>query len=135
VLTKEQAQEKLGCEDRAFRRLVYAGKLIPTGFGKNWLFYESDVDAYVNSAALATKEQILSGSQKVIGSCIYFLINQGEIVYVGQTVKSFRRISDHVDKEFDAFHIIPTSQDDLNRLEKLYIARFKPKYNKVGVGA
>lgn len=62
---------------------------------------------------------------------IYFLVSNGEIVYVGQSVTPVRRLGDHSrDKVFDSVAFVPHPKGPkLNYLEHSYIRKFKPKYN------
>jgi hypothetical protein len=61
---------------------------------------------------------------------IYFLIQEDEIVYVGQSVTVHNRINQHVGvKEFDRFTYIRCKPEELDVLETKYILKFKPKYN------
>lgn len=69
---------------------------------------------------------------KVCG--IYFLMEDGEVVYVGQSVNCHSRISDHVrleQKQFDSVYIIRADREALTQLENLYIKKFNPKYNSL----
>lgn len=60
--------------------------------------------------------------------CIYFLIRNSRVVYVGQTTDFHARILTHRNhKEFDRVAYVETTKDKLNDLEKLYIDRFIPK--------
>lgn len=63
--------------------------------------------------------------------CVYFLIRNGEIVYVGQTNKGLERAISHVkDKSFDSIGIIKCKEEELNEKETFYIAKYRPLYNK-----
>ena len=68
---------------------------------------------------------------------VYFLINKGKVVYVGESGKTINRIENHRDKVFDDLKVISTKTfywlDDY--WFRLYLERrctyfFKPKYNK-----
>lgn len=61
---------------------------------------------------------------------IYFLLNHGEVVYVGQTRVGVSRIASHTDKEHDEAYAMPCSVDDLDMLENKYIWKYMPMYNK-----
>jgi len=61
---------------------------------------------------------------------IYFLVNDDEIVYVGQSSRISRRIPEHlVDKKFNRIFLLVVL-DNIDKLEMDYINKFKPKYNK-----
>jgi len=64
---------------------------------------------------------------------IYFLMLDGEVVYIGQSTNCHGRIAGHQQqdhKEFDACYVIKTDQSSLTVLENLYINKFKPAHNK-----
>lgn len=66
-------------------------------------------------------------------SGIYFLVDAGEVVYVGQTSEGIKRISCHIkDKKFEEVFIIPTPQDRLDDVEWDFIYKYQPKYNFKG---
>lgn len=64
-------------------------------------------------------------------SYIYFLLDKnGVIVYVGQTKRLMRRISEHHRfKEFESYRAIECKASRLISYEKRWINRFNPKYN------
>lgn len=60
---------------------------------------------------------------------VYFLCQDKNIVYVGQTGNLGSRLAQHLqDKIFDKVYFIPT--EDYGRVEAEYIRKLKPKYNK-----
>ena len=84
---------------------------------------------------LWTTDEILANSQRLRHTFpgIYFLIRDGEIVYVGQsTCNILERIARHTrDKVFDSFTVIHMTSDvDLDRLEAEYVYQLNPEYNK-----
>lgn len=60
---------------------------------------------------------------------VYLLINNDEVVYVGQTKNGLRRIMQHYDKIFNKYSFIETTLEDLDYYEDLYIMKYQPKYN------
>jgi len=65
-------------------------------------------------------------------SGIYFLLKGQDVVYVGQSVNTFKRILDHISdkrKRFDSFYVLDANKEDLNTLEHMYILKFKPIHN------
>lgn len=70
--------------------------------------------------------------------CIYFLIQTKEygiktsrkVVYVGKSKRGMQRIFEHSNKKFDAFSYIICNENDLDKLEKEYIDKYRPIYNK-----
>ena len=72
-------------------------------------------------------------------SGVYFLINKGKVVYVGESEKIINRIENHRDKVFDDMRVISTKTfywlDDI--WFRLYFERrciyfFQPEYNDKG---
>ena len=64
---------------------------------------------------------------------IYFLLNDNDVVYVGQTTQNLLRPFTHKDKIFDKIAIIYQTEDKqvLNDIEEFFIKKYSPKYNKV----
>lgn len=66
------------------------------------------------------------------GHCIYFLIDSGMVVYIGQTINIKTRLLEHrKNKQFDNHRVIYCSFNKLNFYEERWINKFKPKYNKL----
>ena len=65
---------------------------------------------------------------------IYFLLQDGEIVYVGQSKSSVHeRIAHHKskgEKKFDSVCIMEFPEEETNDWEAFYIMKFAPMYNK-----
>jgi predicted GIY-YIG superfamily endonuclease len=90
----------------------------------------NEVSNKVASKTLASAEAILKAAkpwQSFTG--VYFLISNNKIVYVGQSVNVYARISGHAGKTFDSFTVIPCPREHLNVLESLYIHMFDPPLN------
>jgi excinuclease UvrABC nuclease subunit len=67
--------------------------------------------------------------KKIIG--IYFLLNNGIIIYIGQSTNILTRVVDHSrNKIFTHYGYIECSEIDLNYLEKKMIQKYKPSLNK-----
>lgn len=64
-----------------------------------------------------------------VKSGIYLLINNTEVVYVGQTKNGLKRIMQHSDKVFNKYSFIEAPPEELNYYEDLYIMKYQPKYN------
>ncbi|WP_250518638.1 phage integrase Arm DNA-binding domain-containing protein [Caballeronia sp. ATUFL_M1_KS5A] len=63
---------------------------------------------------------------------VYFLIHGDMIVYVGQSRNILTRLAQHQSecaKIFDSFYMIECKASDLDRIEALYIRKFRPIYN------
>lgn len=63
---------------------------------------------------------------------IYFLCLDGDVVYVGQSMKLNARVGSHTDKEFDRAFVFPCVPEHLDHLEGAFIKAWKPKYNGNG---
>ena len=77
---------------------------------------------------LYREEEIVNSKRTYGGSSgIYFLIKGSEVIYVGQSVNVFARISSHVQyKDFDSYAYVSCSRDKLDILESLYIHTLSP---------
>jgi hypothetical protein len=66
-----------------------------------------------------------------ITSGVYFLIQRGEVVYVGQSKNVFHRLARHVrdGRDFEAFNVITCPESELDALESQYIIAFAPRMN------
>jgi len=82
---------------------------------------------------LKSKREILDNSKPFKPHCgIYFLIQNNEIVYIGQSVNIEARVGQHWNenaKSFSRVAFILCAKEDLNNMESLYIDYIKPKYN------
>jgi len=63
-------------------------------------------------------------------SAVYFLVDNKEVVYVGQAINLYRRIMEHKDKIFDDVYYFETDNTELNVVEEYFIIAMNPKYNK-----
>lgn len=63
---------------------------------------------------------------------IYFLFNKDDIVYIGRTKRLEDRILAHKkgDFIFDSYSVLEVDEEDFSDLEKYYIFKYKPMYNK-----
>ena len=82
---------------------------------------------------------ILSKKRNIIKNiyCIYALINKDKIVYIGQSSNIMQRLAMHISenrKEFDSYSIVEWidtySSGLVNEVEKSYIKKLSPLYNK-----
>lgn len=64
--------------------------------------------------------------------CVYMLISDNRVVYVGSTRYPFSRIKSHLSstKVFDVVSICECNEADMLNNEALQIIKFKPIYNK-----
>lgn len=61
---------------------------------------------------------------------VYFLVNRGEVVYVGQSKRILGRLSDYDDKEFSSVFFIRVPSEKAIEIERQWIIKLAPKYNK-----
>lgn len=68
------------------------------------------------------------------GLCgIYFLVRGSSVVYVGQSINVYKRLSEHMGAriiDFDKYHVLPCAAELMDILETSYIAKFRPYWNK-----
>ena len=84
----------------------------------------------LTNRALLTAEQIVAGAMPwEANSGVYFLVQDIEIVYVGQSRNVGARVSDHKDKTFNRYAFVPCSLAMLDQVESLYIHLLRPKLN------
>lgn len=69
--------------------------------------------------------------------CVYFLISEDKIVYVGKTCRGLERMQSHTigteskTKKFDSYFFIKCQdEEEMSELETSYIIQYNPKYNK-----
>jgi len=80
-------------------------------------------------------EEVLSHAVKIDDatfSGIYYLIQDGVIVYVGQSKNIRKRIASHIvegKKKFDSYSFFPAEKENLNQLELDEILEHNPIYN------
>ena len=69
-----------------------------------------------------------SGWEVIAG--VYFLIRDGVVVYVGQSINVFQRLDEHrKKKQFDRFYVLPCPAERLREVEMHYIKTFAPELN------
>lgn len=66
-------------------------------------------------------------------SCVYFLIRNRAVVYVGQSCKLSTRLESHLrEKTIDRILFLPVPEQDLRRVEAEYIRKLRPILNCQG---
>jgi hypothetical protein len=69
-----------------------------------------------------------------LGSCIYFLIRDNEVVYIGQSTNLTARVGAHKnDKSFDHVYYFRVPPEELDDLERCLIKNLRPEYNRNAV--
>jgi hypothetical protein len=78
---------------------------------------------------LQEKDLVLAAKPWQSFAGIYFLVHEDRVIYVGQSVNVYARISSHTDKVFDRFTVLPCAKENLNLVESLYIHTLQPPLN------
>lgn len=89
----------------------------------------------VESIELLARSEIIAASRSMIEQIcgVYFLLQDEEIVYVGQSTDFYARLLTHSKSlTFNRFSIIECPKSRLDDVELLYIQQFSPKFNKKG---
>ena len=91
----------------------------------------NNLSVKLSDRILLREHQIVAASIEWTNCCgIYFLIKNDRVVYVGQSVSIFGRVSTHgKQKDFDRIAWVPCNKDDLNQMESLYIHVLSPPLN------
>lgn len=73
----------------------------------------------------------IDATERLQARCgVYFLRKGDAIVYIGQSVNVYSRVTQHEKgKDFDSVTFVPCTQDQLNDLEGFYIRLIKPPLN------
>jgi len=81
---------------------------------------------------LPSLETVQLTAQSVRLICaVYFLFDNGELVYIEKATNMHERIGQHLrDKMFDSYAFIEIEPARAIFIERAYIGRYRPKYNK-----
>lgn len=82
--------------------------------------------------AIEGKEYLDSIAQRKHKFVIYFLYNGEEIVYIGKSSNPYARLNRHSNgriMDFEKIAVLDVMAEEMDHLERLYIRKFKPKYN------
>lgn len=160
LLSARQAAEQLGIDLRALYRVVEAQRIRSVTVGRKLRFEQEAVDDYLallryeaktpkekrahfvwallgpneEMEKLLEPENVLAnkGPLPANQAGIYFLYQDDELVYIGQSVNVFGRIAQHIGKkQFNQFSWLSCERADLNELEHRAITKFQPKLNKL----
>lgn len=70
---------------------------------------------------------------RLVGPCVYFLLDGEEVVYVGSSRNGVRRIIYHIGRfEFDSAAVLPVHENERVAKEYYYIRHMQPKHNTSG---
>lgn len=89
------------------------------------------LSAALTGKTLLRQDEIVASSVPYCEVCgVYFLINDDQVVYVGQSLNVYSRIAQHKNnKQFERFAFIPCPPTVLDRLESIYIHCLRPTLN------
>jgi hypothetical protein len=85
----------------------------------------------IRELAVVTLDDVIYRSQEWTAlSAVYFLIKDGRVAYVGQSINVHQRLDEHRKKKsYDRFFILPCEPVHLRALEAFYINEFRPEDN------
>jgi hypothetical protein len=63
-------------------------------------------------------------------ACVYFLLDQDEVVYIGQTLRENRPFNHEKDKKFTDVYFMPVKSPYHFKIEKSLLSKYRTKYNK-----
>lgn len=108
----------------------------PTILPPKVCFYYSADTKRVNHQTLPKQlmnyhDEILDYSIHMVPPCIYFLVRDIEIMYVGQTVCLPGRVSQHVKEKphFNKVYYFPVPKENLLEIERKVILEMEPPWN------
>ena len=92
-------------------------------------------DSTENALALIKEMKLHVHSHKHFKGHVYFLFDGDEVVYVGRTTYGIDRVYRHRTeaggyKEFDSVTMLECDLDELDEMERKWIKRLQPRYNK-----
>jgi len=88
-------------------------------------------------------DDLAENAYKKVGQCngIYFLFNEGNLVYVGKGWNCFLRVAEHTRKEpnnnkmFTHWNFIEIPEsENLGTIERALIQKYRPPLNKTHLG-
>ena len=88
----------------------------------------------MNIYNLSTEDILKEKRQIKDWPIVYFLLDNDTIVYVGKSLNGMVRIYDHIKNSnygFNAYAFFNVPKEQIDKLERRYIKRFSPKYNKM----
>ena len=102
-----------------------AEKELPYHLNLSWRDYAEYFK--VRKHKFVTLDSILATpSRKKVG--IYFLVENEELVYVGQSKNIHGRVATH-NVQYDSYHYVECSEKDLDEFESAYIHIYQPVHN------
>lgn len=94
-----------------------------------------NINLYEKRDIHSRKVQAEKLDQKEVKYFIYFLIDDGEIIYIGKTIQPDQRLATHrrgkESRKFTHYTLIEcNSEEEMNMLESLHIIAYAPPQNK-----
>jgi excisionase family DNA binding protein len=143
---KQDIAQMLGVSARTVLDMARAGRLPGAAqVGGQWQFSESVAKRFIAQREKATRDNATPRTIKTKNSAdilkaanpwprtgcgIYFLICDGQIVYVGKSINVVARIAQHAaEKTFDSWAWVACAKSRLDRTERAYIDALMPKLN------
>jgi len=120
----DKSLEEFNEIQKTYRHLAYRSSYVRNRSGR------SDITG-IPTQLLPIYQAIDRYEGHIYPSCVYFLCQNGLIVYVGQTTNIAQRIGEHLSsgKIFDEVFTLPIHPSRLRNVEDHYIALFDPIYN------
>lgn len=107
---------------------VQEGKPIPIHLH---VHTEEAVDFETTPKAIAHLDGLREWKSAAPGAVVYFLVCDGMVVYVGQSMSLIARLQQHrPNKLFDHVFYLPVPSSQLNDMERKFIHLLKPPLNK-----
>jgi hypothetical protein len=69
--------------------------------------------------------------KEALGPCVYFLYQDGRLIYIGRTKNLLGRFQRHKVRNFDEVKIFRCQAKDLRTLEARFIKAFRPEQNEI----
>jgi hypothetical protein len=106
--------------------------------------FPAPIRIVLSAAKVTDFRKVPASLREVVGLCditdetrrigVYFLVRDGCLLYVGQSVNAVGRVAEHYRRyEFDSVLFLPWPADDLNRIEAALIRALRPPLNSKSV--
>jgi hypothetical protein len=91
--------------------------------------HKKQLEALADCVRETISQSKASFSRSLMEPCVYFLLDKGRIIYVGQTINFLNRAAGHRDKVFDDFCVISCKKEHMDALESFFIMTLRPPLN------
>lgn len=121
-------KKDLLCWARSKITILQSGK--PISAPRIYYAEHAQPSRVVPKPLIPISERLVEYCHLAFPPCVYFLIQDNEVVYVGQSVYLPGRLSEHIcNKEFDRVFYLPVPRSELGIVEGGFIKALKPKLN------